>query len=131
MLELDVTHMVRDADEMPLLSGSVAELGDRAGAITWENSMRYAAKHPLLHTAEDFVEARDYFREFGAWTAEQIEDWTVEELQGITVQEVASQIREMEHFGTYEAYQHAQEEGTVCGCLYRDSGDRWVVILSH
>ena len=28
MLELDITHMVeKDGDEMPLLSGSVAELG--------------------------------------------------------------------------------------------------------
>ena len=67
MLELDITHMVeKDGDEMPLLSGSVAELGPNAGILTWENSKRYAEAHPLLNTPEQIEEAKDYFKGFGA-----------------------------------------------------------------
>lgn len=37
-MELDITHMITDADDMPMLSGSRAELGQDAGSITWNNS---------------------------------------------------------------------------------------------
>ena len=73
MLELDITHMVeKDGDEMPLLSGSVAELGPNAGILTWGSSKRYAEAHPLLTTPEQIQEAKDYFKEFGAWSEEEV-----------------------------------------------------------
>jgi hypothetical protein len=42
--------MVEDCDEMPMLSGSRMELGDNAGALTWNNSKQYGATKPLLKT---------------------------------------------------------------------------------
>lgn len=36
-MEINITHMVDGADDMPLLSGSQAELGKDAGKITWAN----------------------------------------------------------------------------------------------
>lgn len=122
---VDVTHMVEDSDSMFNLSGSVMEHGDNAGRITWDNSKAYAAEHPLLKTAEDFVEARDHFRGYGAWSAEEIEDWTVEELQAITVQDVAGAIREMEAYDTIEEFEAAAEKGNVSGRLGRGDNGRW------
>jgi hypothetical protein len=49
-MELNVTHMVDNADDMPLLSGSQAELGKHAGKITWQNSVAYGRISPLLTT---------------------------------------------------------------------------------
>jgi hypothetical protein len=46
-MEIDVTHMIAGKDDMPILSGSVMELGDDAGTITWNNSKAYGAERPL------------------------------------------------------------------------------------
>lgn len=130
MFELDVTHMVEDADTMPLLSGSCAELGDNAGRLTWRNSCEYAARRPLL-TAEQLDEARDYFRDFGAWSDAEIDSWTADKVQAVTVQEVAFQIREMEHFDTYEEYHAAAERGSVSGLVYRGDDGRYYFNMSR
>ena len=132
-MEIDVTHMVEDADDMPMLSGSIAELGKDAGPTTWKNSVAYGQKHPLLTTDEEREEAREYFRGFGAWTCEQIAAWSEDELQGIVCQDIAAAIREMEDCETYEDYRRASEEGRVHGNLYmvgqEDGGERWLFYL--
>lgn len=130
MLELDVTSMVADADEMPMLSGSIAELGENASHITWRNSVDYGRSNPLL-TPDQFDEVRDYYRDFGAWDDDEIDAWDASDLQGIVAQEAAAQIREMERFATYEEYQAAAERGSVSGSLYRGDDGRWFLMLSH
>jgi hypothetical protein len=134
-MELDVTHMVEDADEMPMLSGSRVELGQNAGDITWLNSVLYGAVKPLLKTDEEREAARDHFRGYGAWTREQIDAWSEAELQGIVCQEVASAIREAESFGfdadSYEEYREACESGRVSGRLYRGDNERWYFYIGE
>jgi hypothetical protein len=130
MIELDVTHMVDDADDMPMLSGSIAELGDDAGRIAWRNSCEYAAKRPLI-TPDQYDDARDYFREFGAWTREEIDAWTPEEIQGLVVQEVAARIRDMEHYDSYEEYEVAAQAGRCSGAVYRGDDGRFYFLMSH
>jgi hypothetical protein len=130
MLEIDVTNMVDDADEMPMLSGSCAELGQDAGRITWRNSREYAERHPLL-APDQLDDARDYFRAYGAWDDEEIDDWTPDEVQAMAVQEVASRIREMERFDSYEEYQDAAERGNVSGLVYRGDDGRFFFTMSR
>jgi hypothetical protein len=124
-MELDVTHMVESADDMPQLSGSRLELGQDAGKITWNNSVEYGRAQPLLTTDEMRDEARAYFKEFGAWDEDAIAVWSEDELQGIMCQDVAAAIREMESTDTYEEYQKLCEEGTCSGSLYRGDDGRW------
>ena len=124
-MEIDVTHMVEDADEMPMLSGNRAELGDSAGQITWHNSVNYGNAHPLLKTDDERDEARNHFAEYGAWTRDEIAAWPEDELQGIMCQDVAAAIREMESADDYEDYQAGVEEGRYSGRLYRSDNDRW------
>ena len=131
MLELDITHMVEeDGDEMPLLSGSVAELGPNAATLTWDNSKRYAEAHPLLKTPEQIQEAKDYLRGFGAWSGEEIAGWSDAEVRAMVVQNIAARIREMEHFDHYEAFKRAAEQGSVSGEVYKGDDGRWYALLS-
>jgi hypothetical protein len=131
MLELDITHMVEeDGDEMPLLSGSVAELGPNARTLTWDNSKRYAEAHPLLKTPEQIQEAKDYLKRFGAWSGEEIAGWSDAEVQAMVVQHIAARIREMEHFDTYEAFKKAAQQGSVSGEIYKGDDGRWYALLS-
>jgi hypothetical protein len=134
-MEIEVTHMVKDADDMPMLSGSVAELGTDAGPRTWKNSVAYGQKHPLLKTNDERETARQHFRGYGAWARDQIDAWSEDELQGIVCQEVASEIREMDAYETYEDYQRASEKGSVSGRLYmagqEDSSERWFFYLGN
>ena len=128
-MELDVTHMVEDRDEMIELSGSVCEHGQGAARITWNNSKAYAADHPLLATDEARDAARAHFRDYGAWSADEIAAWSEEELQAITCQDAAAAIREMEETNTYEEYQQLCQEGR-CSCrLYKGDNDRWYFYL--
>lgn len=118
-MEIKITHMVIDGDEMPFLSGSVAELGENAGKVTWQNSLKYAEEHALLKTPEQIQQARDYFKEFGAWSSEEIAAWSAHEVNALLVQFIAGDIREFESFDSYEEYQAASESGSVSGNLFR------------
>lgn len=131
-MELDVTHMVESADDMPMLSGSRAELGNDAGKITWNNSVEFGRNKPLLTTDDMKDAARAYFREFGAWSEEEIAAWSDDELQGIMCQDVAAAIREMEVAdGDYDEYQRLCEQGTLSGNLYRGDDGRWYFYVGH
>lgn len=128
-MELDVTHMIEDPDDMPTLSGSQAELGKDAGRITWRNSIEYGQRHPLLKTDDDRDAARAHFREYGAWSEEEIAAWSEDDLQGITCQDVAGAIREMEVAESYDEFVKLCEAGTCSGRLYRGDGGRWYFYL--
>ena len=128
-MEINVTHMVEAADEMIELSGSRMEHGQDAGRITWNNSIEYGRDKPLLTTDEMRDAARAHFREYGAWTAEEIAAWSEEELQGITCQDVAAAIREMEVAEDYDDYQRLCEKGTCSGRLSRGDDGHWYFYL--
>src|SRR5262245_43874623 len=128
-MELDITHMVESCDDMPMLSGSQAELGKDSARITWDNSKAYAADHPLLTDDEMRDNARRYFKGFGAWSAEEIAAWSDAELNALVCQDIAAAIREMEHYDSDEDYLKAAEEGRVTGCLYKGDDGRWYAYI--
>jgi hypothetical protein len=128
-MELDVTHMVEDVDSMVELSGSVMEHGRDASRITWSNAKEYGKDRPLLTTDEARTAARAHFREYGAWSEDEIAAWSEEELQAIMCQDVAAAIREMELAEDYMDYVALCEEGTLSGCLYKGDDGRWYFYL--
>lgn len=128
-MEIDVTHMIEAQDDMPMLSGSIAELGANASKITWDNSVAFGKEQPLLKTDEERDAARAHFKEYGAWSDEEIAAWSEDELQGITCQDVAAAIREMDVADTYEEYQALCERGTCSGRLYKGDDGRWYFYL--
>jgi hypothetical protein len=130
-MELDVTHMVKDCDDMPNLSGSVAELGQDASKITWRNSIEYAKANPLLATEDARDEARAWLKDFGAWEAEEIAGWSDTELNALVVQFIAGDIREMEHYDSEDEFREACESGRASGRLYRGDNGRWYFYLGN
>lgn len=128
-MEIDVTHMVEDADEMFNLSGSRMEHGQDAGQITWNNSIEYGRECPLLETEEQRDAARDHFRAYGAWSDEEIASWSEEHLQAITCQEAAAGIRELEAYATIEEFKAACESGQCSGRLYPSDDGHWYLYL--
>ena len=127
-MEIEVTNMVNDSDYMPYLSGSVAELGDRAGALTWENSQRYAERSPLLKP-EQCEDVREYFASMGF--GDEARAWSDAETQAAMIQDVASAIREMEDYSSYESYTKAQESGQVSSSLFQSSDNRWFYYVGY
>jgi hypothetical protein len=128
-MEIDVTHMIEDADSMFELSGSRMEHGQDAGRITWNNSKVYGAEHPLLKNDEERDAARAHFREYGAWSADEIAAWSEEDLQAVTCQDVAAAVREMEVADDYEDYVRLCERGTCSGRLSKGDDGRWYFYL--
>ena len=128
-MELDVTHMVAEADSMIMLSGSRLEHGPDAGKITFDNSVAFAKELPLLKDDRARDEARTHFAEYGAWSMEEIDAWSEDELQGVMAQEVANAIREMEAAKDYDDYVRLCEAGSLSSNLYRGDDGRWYYYL--
>lgn len=128
-MEIDVTHMVEEADSMVWLSGSRAEHGQYAGRITWGNSIAYGKDRPLLLDDAAREAAREHFVEYGAWSREEIAAWDEDELQAITCQDVAAAIREMNVAEDYDDYVRLCERGTCSGRLSRGDDGHWYFYL--
>lgn len=128
-MELNISHMIEDADAMPDLSGSQAELGRDAGKITWANSVAYAADHALLQTDAMRDDARRYLQGFGAWSRDEIAAMSDEHLNAMITQDIAAAIREMERFDSDEAYLAAAEAGRVTGCLSKGDDGQWYAYI--
>lgn len=92
-MELDVTPLFADKLESWTISNSVANLGDNAGQITWQNALVAAEEYPLA-TQENQEELRSYFKSFGAWEASEIESWTLQELSALCWQLAAADCNE-------------------------------------
>lgn len=129
-MEINITHMIND-DDVPLLSGSVAEYGSNAGKFTWNNSLNYAEKRPLLKNDDDIAHAKEYFSGFGAWTKEEIENWSEKDVQGLVVQLIAGDIREMESYEDFEEYLVDAENGQVSGNIFKTESGEYYYYLGE
>lgn len=130
-MEIDITEMIENKDDMCMLSGSVMELGCTAGEVTWRNSKAYAANHVYLKTSEEIQEAKDYFGAFGAWDDEEREAWSDKEVNALLIQYIAGDMREMEGYETEEEYFADQIECTVSSNIFKTEDGRYFFSLSH
>lgn len=75
-----------------LYSASIMELGEDAAKITWENALD--CEIDFIDSEEKEKEARDYIREFGAWSEEEITSWSRKELNALIIQFISGDLRE-------------------------------------
>ena len=92
MTEIDVTFLL--TEDCGQFSGSIYELGENAGAITWRNCI--ASSNSFSATAEEIQALKDYFREFGAWDDDERAAWTDDETKALVIQMAAGDLREIE-----------------------------------
>lgn len=86
-----------DEIEPWLVSNSIANLGENAGKLTWENALKIAqdAEQWLMSDAAEAVEGmREWAGETGAWDREEIAAWPDVDCLALFVQNVASDLRD-------------------------------------
>jgi len=123
-MEIRITHLCNAETPFRDYSASVAELGQDAGRVTWQAALDDALDYALF-SESDCDEIRDYFRGFGAWSAEELHAMDYQKLQALLLQSIAGDIREVpsdaEEFSPewWEDYVHFAERGTVSGRILR------------
>jgi hypothetical protein len=126
-MEIDITEFFNEA-EPGNFSNSIANLGQDAGRITWENSMLAAPSYNHLDTDEKRRVAREYFGCFGAWGLDEIASWSDQELNALFLQDVAANIRDVcdmtPNDWDWDDYERQCQDGQCSGNLGRGNDGR-------
>jgi hypothetical protein len=94
-MEINITRIFTSGEYSPMdYSASVAEIGNNAGKITWNNALESSEDYSPLDTPEKLEAFRDHVEGFGAWSEEEIAAWNVTECNALFVQLVSGDIRE-------------------------------------
>ena len=122
MLELNITALFKTPDFRPsYYSASCAELGQDAGAITWQNAVDRGEEIDLLSTDDNREVFRDSLKEYGAWTVEEIAAWSDVELNALLLQFISGEIRESGldvNNPDWQQYEKDCERGQIAGNLF-------------
>lgn len=113
-MEINISKFMRADPAM--YSGSVAELGDNAGKITWNNAKE--SGYTLLDTPDKLEAMRKWALSSGGWDAEEIAAWSDVEINALFIQLVAGDMREKGE-STWAEYQEQSEAGQVSGALFK------------
>jgi hypothetical protein len=89
----DVTPLFSDKLDAYLLSNSVANLGDNAGRITWDNALAAADEYPLVND-DNREEVIDHLKTYGAWDYGDLLQWNNLSLSALVWQFAAGDFRE-------------------------------------
>ena len=127
-MEINITQFYNDANPATY-SASVAELGDNAGRITWDNAVQRSALGSMLLDTPDKLEAmRAWAKSSGGWNDAEIAAWSDVELNALFIQLVSGDMREKGDM-SWEEYQALSEAGTVSGALFEGvDGDIYYVL---
>lgn len=121
-MELNITRFFNEACPRDY-SASVAEIGNNAGAQTWQAACDDVNDWNFLDTDEKRDAFRDHVRGFGAWTDEEIAAWNNDELNALLIQMISGDMREVPGMDSAEnwdwkEYQRMAEAGTISGRLF-------------
>ena len=94
-MELDISAYFAAQITPCELSGSVAELGSRAGEITWSASCAASADLMILNSEEKRDAFRAWVESSGGWSADEIARWSDVELNALLLQWISGDLREM------------------------------------
>jgi hypothetical protein len=128
-MEIDITDFFKDVDTWEF-SGSIATHGPDAGKRTWNAAKGQAAREPLLNTPEALDAMRQWAKETGAWSREEIAAWDDVELNALFIQLVTGEMREAgledQDFEDidWEAYEARAQEGQISGAIFKGDDGR-------
>jgi hypothetical protein len=136
-MEIKITSLFSDDSAfVPFdLSNNRATLGDNAGRLTWQASKECATatQPPLLDTDEKKEAFRDFVRDSGGWTREEIAVWDDTELNALFLQWVAGDVREAFDDADFadwdwEQYEKDAETGRISSRLFKNGNDVYFYI---
>ena len=131
-MEIDITAFVENADPFDY-SHSIAEGGENAGADTWNAAMTEATSSPLLTTPDQLEALREYVKDFGAWSDEEIAAWSDAECNALFIQLISGDLREAHLDGELTEDAWADYERRA-GNIFRVKGEAEITIyysLTH
>jgi len=120
--EIDITDFFNNAAPMDY-SASVAEIGNNAGADTWQAAVDDSGDYPLLDNDEKRDAFRKYVCGFGAWNDEEIAAWSNAELNALLIQFISGDMREAGlhadmSVDEWQEYEKECERGQCSGRIY-------------
>lgn len=115
-MEINITKFFLEACPKDY-SASVAEIGNNAGAYTWQAAIDDSQDYMMLDTEEKQQAFWDYVEGFGAWNKEEIAAWNTSELNALFIQCVSSEMRE--HGLSVESDWDEYEESESSGRLFK------------
>jgi hypothetical protein len=113
-MEIKITDFFNFADPAEY-SASRVELGDNAGAITWNAANN--ADFLLLDNADKLDAMRTWARASGGWNDDEIAALNDTELNALFIQLISGDILEKGSH-SWDEYAALSEAGTVSGCLF-------------
>lgn len=135
-MEINITEFVKNSDPFDF-SASIMERGKNAGPETWNNAVEEAKTSSLLTTEEQLEALRDYVKEFGAWSEEQIAAWSDDECNALFIQLISGDMREagldscdLEEFDWAE-YERRSQAGQISGNIFKSDDGLIYYQLSH
>ncbi len=123
-MEFDITQFV--INEHPRdFSASVMEIGEHAGAYTWQAAIETAADYPFI--ADDNKEVyQEHLSHFGAWTNEEMDKWSFDEFNALLIQLISSDMREYSDDPisdwVWDEYEKQAYNGQIQGNLFKADG---------
>ena len=96
-MEINVTKLVSETTENAFqFSASRAEIGEKAGAITWSNALNHAMEKEFELSKEELQEWLEFLPSLGAWDDEEISGWNADEATALFIQFVSGDVRSLE-----------------------------------
>lgn len=131
IMEINITQLLET--DMFKFSHSRMEGGENAGQETWRNALN--GPRPLLKTPEEIQCFKEWVKESGGWTPEEIEAWNDNETQALFLQFIAGDVREAGADSLdetdWEQYQTDSESGRVSSNLHRSDDGQIYYSLNH
>lgn len=116
MMEINISAFMLNNPNPAMYSASVAEIGNDACKITWNNAKE--SGYTLLDTTDKLEAMRKWAIETGAWSAKAVSNWDAVELNALFIQLISGDIREKGD-SSWEEYQEESEAGQVSGSLFQ------------
>lgn len=119
-MDINITEFFNNAAPMDY-SASIAEIGNNAGADTWQAAVDDSEDYFMVDDDEKREAFRKHVKGFGAWSDSEIEAWSDNQLNALFIQMVSGDMREAglyERPVDWEAYKEKSEHGQCSGNIY-------------
>lgn len=120
-MEINITKFYNEACPKNY-SASVAEIGQNAGADTWNAAKEDAPDYNFIDTPEKVDAFKSFVLDSGGWNQEEIDAWSLIELNALFLQWVSGDIRECLEWDVddiWANYEEMAEAGTVPSRLFK------------
>ena len=125
-MEINITKFFNEACPKDY-SASVAEIGENAGAATYQAALDDADDYHMLDSTEKREAFKSFVAEFGAWDDEEINAWGMTELEALLIQFISGDMREAGldvESPDWEQYELDSTNGQCAGRIFRGDNNQ-------